>query len=85
MLFETQGNQVSRRWMTARTPCKDPRQNKAMDTLGVMIAVVPVVRTTGLGALQDPRQPRKDSRMIVYWSKSETDVGLTRVYLPESA
>ena len=26
-------------------------QNKAMDTLGVMIVVVPVVRTTGLGAL----------------------------------
>ncbi len=56
-----------------------------MDTLGVIIAVVPVVRTTGLGTLQDPRQPRKDSRMIVYWSKSETNVGLTGVYLPELA
>ena len=28
--------------------------SKAMDTLGVMIAVVPVVRTTGLGDLQNP-------------------------------
>ena len=53
--------------------------------LNVMIAVVPVVRTTGLGALRYPRQPRKDSRIIVYWSKSETNVGLTGVYLPESA
>jgi hypothetical protein len=25
------------------------------------------------------------SRMIVYWFKSETDVGLTGVHLPESA
>ena len=63
--------------MTVKTPRKDPHQNKDMDTLGVMIAVVPVVRTTGLRALQDPRQPRNDSRMIVYWSKSETDVRLT--------
>ena len=75
----------SPRGLPTRTPRKDPHQSKAMDALGVMIAVVPVVRTTGLGALRDPKQPRKDIRMIVYWSMSETDVGLTGVYLPESA
>ena len=85
MLFETQGNHISWRWMTVKTPRKDPHLNKTMDTLGVLIAVVPVVSTTGLGALQESRKPKKDSRMIVFWSKSETDVGLTGVYLPESA
>ena len=36
---------------STRWPEEIPEKGKAMDTLGVMIAVVPVVRTTDLGAL----------------------------------
>ena len=33
-------------------------KGKAMDKLDAMVAAVPVVRATGLGALRDPEQAR---------------------------